>query len=103
VVEYRPGVAAKRNDLLGRLQDLSEEAIQRLTEVPGADRAVGALNALRDRTDELQRRVRGLEGLEQRLATLERKVDKLAKAQSSGGGSSARKTTSTKSTSTKKS
>ena len=53
----------RRGDLLGRLADLSEEAIQRLTEVPGADRAVGAVNALRERTDELQRRVRGLEGL----------------------------------------
>jgi hypothetical protein len=91
---------ARRGDLLGRLADLSEEAIQRLTEVPGADRAAGAINALRERTDELQRRVRGLEGLEQRLATLEKKVDKLSKAQpSSSARSTARKTTTTKSSS----
>jgi phage shock protein A len=91
---------ARRGDLLGRLADLSEEAIQRLTEVPGADRAVNAMNALRDRTDELQRRVRGLEALEQRLAALEKKVDKLSKAQSSTSArSTARKTTTTKSSS----
>ena len=96
---------ARRGDLLGRLADLSEEAIQRLTEVPGADRAVGALNALRERTDELQRRVRGLEGMEQRLAALERKVEKLSKSSSSSASSSrstAKKTTTTKSSSAKK-
>jgi hypothetical protein len=93
-------MAAKRNDLLGRLADLSEEAIQRLSDVPGGDRALGALNALRERTDELQRRVRGLEGLERRLADLEKKVDRLSKAQPSSGRSRARKTTSTKSSST---
>ena len=91
----------RRGDLLGRLADLSEDAIQRLTDVPGADRAVGALNALRERTDELQRRVRGLEGLEQRLTALEKKVDKLSKT--SPSLPPAKKTTTTKSSSAKKS
>ena len=76
-------MAGTRNkDLLSRLADLSEEAIQRLAEAPGADRLFHALNGLRDRVDELQKRVRGLEQLEQRLAALEKKVDRLAKAQS---------------------
>ena len=96
-------MATARRDLMGRLADLSEEAIQRLTEVPGADRAVGALNALRERTDELQRRVRGLEGMEQRLAALERKVDKLSKQGATSARSTAKKTTTTKSSSAKKS
>ena len=90
-------MAAKRNDLLGRLADLSEDAIQRLSDVPGAERALGAVNALRARTDELQKRVRGLEGLEQRLAELEKKVDKLSKAPAASARSTARKTTTTKS------
>jgi uncharacterized protein involved in exopolysaccharide biosynthesis len=91
---------ARRNDLLGRLADLSEEAIQRLSDAPGADRVLGAVNALRERTDELQKRVRGLEQLEQRLAALERKVDKLAKSGTSTPATASRtsrKTTSTKS------
>ena len=78
---------AKRTDLLGRLADLSEEAIQRLSDAPGADRVLGAMNARRDRLDELQRRVRGLEDLEERLTALEQKVEKLAK----GGASTAKK------------
>ena len=96
-------MATARRDLLGKLADLSEEAIQRLAEVPGGDRAVNALNTLRDRTDELQRRVRGLEGLEQRLAALERKVDKLVKQGTASARSTARKTTTTKSSSARKS
>jgi polyhydroxyalkanoate synthesis regulator phasin len=69
----------KRSDLLGRLADLSEEAMHRLQEAPGGDRVVGTMNAMRDRVDELQRRVRGIDELERRLTALERKVDKLAK------------------------
>jgi uncharacterized protein (DUF3084 family) len=72
-------MAEARKDLLGRLADLSEEAIQRLSEAPGADRVVQTLNTLRDRLDELQKRVRGLEELERRLAALEKKVDRLSK------------------------
>jgi hypothetical protein len=83
-----------RSDLLGRLADLSEDAIQRISDAPGADRVLGAMNAMRDRMDELQKRVRGLEDLEKRLAALERKVDKLGKASAAPSGS---KTTSTKS------
>jgi len=90
---------ARRNDLLGKLADLSEEAIQRLSDAPGADRLVSALNATRERVDDLQKRVRGLENLEQRLAALERKVDKLGKATTStvSRSGAARKATTTKS------
>jgi hypothetical protein len=89
---------ARRTDLLGRLADLSEEAIQRISDAPGGDRFLGALNTLRERMDELQKRVRGFEELEKRLAALERKVDKLGKSGSSASSSRpSRKTTSTKS------
>ena len=69
----------KRNDLLGKLAELSEEAMQRLQDAPGGDRVVGTMNAMRDRVDELQKRVRGLDDLERRLTALERKVEKLSK------------------------
>jgi uncharacterized protein involved in exopolysaccharide biosynthesis len=69
----------RRQDLLGRLADLSEEAVQRLSEAPGADRALQALKGLGDRVDELQRRTKGFEELEKRLATLEKKVDTMTK------------------------
>jgi len=87
---------ARRNDLFGKLADLSEEAMQRLSDAPGGERLLGALNAMRERVDELQKRVRGLEDLEKRLAALERKVDKLGKGAASTSSGSARKTTSAK-------
>ena len=67
-------------DLLGRLADLSEEAIQRLSEAPGADRVLQTLKGFGDRIDELQRRTRGFEELEKRLSTLEKRVDALSRS-----------------------
>jgi hypothetical protein len=84
-------MAERRQDLLGRLADISEEAIQRLSEAPGADRVLQALKGLGDRVDELQRRTRGFEELERRLSTVEKRVDGLAKpAQRSKSGARAR-------------
>ncbi len=85
----------RRNDLLGKLADLSDDAMQRLSDVPGGERLVSAINATRERVDEMQKRVRGMDDLEKRLAALERKVDKLAKG-SPSIGSSRSKTTGTK-------
>src|SRR3954451_22035729 len=61
-------MAEQKQDLLTRLADLSEGAVQRLSEAPGADRALQALKGLGDKVDELQRRTRGFEELEERLA-----------------------------------
>jgi hypothetical protein len=72
-------MADQTKDLLARLTDLSEGAIQRISEAPGADKAMQALKGLGDKVDELQRRTRGFEELEKRLTTLEKRVDSLAK------------------------
>lgn len=75
-------MADGNKDLLARLSDLSEGAVQRLSEAPGADRALQALKGLGDKVDELQRRTRGFEELEKRLTKLEKRVDGLAKPKS---------------------
>ena len=72
----------RKQDLLGRLADLSEEAIQKLADAPGADKVLHAFKGLADKVDELQRRTKGYEELESRLTALEEKVSGL------GGGSS---------------
>jgi hypothetical protein len=72
-------MAERKQDLFGRLADMSEDAIQRLSEAPGAERALQALKGLGDKVDELQRRTRGFEELEKRLTALEKKVDSMAK------------------------
>jgi hypothetical protein len=81
-------MAERKSDLMGQLTDLSEAAIQRLADAPGADRALQALKKLGERVDELQRRTKGYEELEKRLTALEKKVSGLAKSSSSTSGHS---------------
>lgn len=68
-------MARPRKDILTRLADAGEEAIARLTDTPGADRMLGAVTSMRDRMDEMQKRIRGLDDLERRVAELERRLD----------------------------
>ena len=70
--------AREPRDLLTMLADRGEEAIQRLSDAPGADRLLGAAQALRDRMDEMQKRIRGIDALEKRVAELEQKVEALS-------------------------
>ena len=68
------------DDLKAKITDLSGDAMKRLADAPGGDRLVGALNATRERLDDLQKKIRGIDELNARLTALEKKVDKLAKA-----------------------
>jgi hypothetical protein len=90
---------AKRRNIVERLADAGEEAIQRIGTAPGADKVLGALGSLREGVDDLQKRMRGVEGLEKRLKALERRLDKLE----GKGKTTARKTASTAKRSTTKS
>jgi hypothetical protein len=72
-------MADTKEDLLARLADLSEGALQRLSEAPGADRALQALKALGEKVDEMQRQMRRFPEMEKRLSTLEKRVDAMAK------------------------
>jgi hypothetical protein len=86
-----------------RLADVGEEAIQRIGSTPGADRLVGALGSMRELVDDLQKRVRGLEGLDKRLAALERRLDKIeGKGTTTARKTTSRKTTTRRSTTTRK-
>jgi len=74
-------------DIFTKLADAGEEAIAKLTEAPGADRMLGTVTSMRDRVDEIQRRLRGLDELERRVAELERRVDAVAPAKAKPAGS----------------
>jgi hypothetical protein len=89
----------RQRNLVERLTDAGEEAIQRIGSAPGADRVLGTLNTVRDRVDDLQKRVRGLEALERRLTAAERRLDKLE----GKGAASTRKSASRKRSTTRKS
>ncbi|MFO7572140.1 MAG: hypothetical protein R6W48_05995 [Gaiellaceae bacterium] len=74
---------AREKDFVTRLADAGEEALHRLTELPGGQRAVSAMNDLRTRVDDLAKKVRGIDALEERVAKLEKEVASLKKAKAS--------------------
>jgi len=66
-------------DLIARLADAGEEALQRIAELPGGQKALTAVNELRARVDDLAKKVRGIDALEARVAKLEKEVAALKK------------------------
>jgi methyl coenzyme M reductase subunit C-like uncharacterized protein (methanogenesis marker protein 7) len=70
-------MAGSRDNLVSRLADAGEQTIQRLVDAPGADRFLGGLTSMRERMDDMQKKLRGLDALEKRVATLERRLDKV--------------------------
>jgi uncharacterized small protein (DUF1192 family) len=69
--------AKKDKDVMGRLADRGEDVLHKLVDLPGGAKALKAFNELRDRVDELGKKVRGIDELEQRVAALEAEVAKL--------------------------
>jgi uncharacterized protein involved in exopolysaccharide biosynthesis len=70
----------QQKDVLQRLADSGEEALQKFIEdLPGGTKVVGAANSLFHRVDELTKRMRSLDPLERRVAELERRLDTLTK------------------------
>jgi hypothetical protein len=67
-------------DMIARLAERGEQTIARLAELPGGTKALKAANDLRTRVDELGKKVRGIDALEQRVAKLEEELAALKRA-----------------------
>ena len=67
-------------DFVTRLADAGEEALQRIAELPGGQKALTAVNDLRTRVDDLAKKVRGIDELEARVAKLEKELAAQKKA-----------------------
>lgn len=77
------------DDVIGRLAGKGEQAMQRIADLPGGSRALRAFNDLKNRVDDLSRKVRGIDALEQRVAKLEKDVAALKRAQKPGSAQKA--------------
>jgi polyhydroxyalkanoate synthesis regulator phasin len=64
----------QQKDILTRFQDLTAEALHRLQDVPGGSKLVEAVNDTKARLDEMQKKLRGLDELEKRVAKLEKQL-----------------------------
>jgi hypothetical protein len=73
----RPQQQQQQKTLVSQLADAGEEAIRRLADAPGADRFMGAMTSMRERMDDMQKKLRGLDALERRLRSVERRLDAL--------------------------
>ena len=71
--------ATQPKDILARVQDLGEEALHKLAEAPGGARLLEMANQSRTRLDEMQKKLRGLDVLEERVEALEKRLDALTK------------------------
>lgn len=87
----------KQKDLLTRLSDAGEEALSRVAGSQTTARVVETLGGMRERVDDLQKKVRGLDALEERVAKLEKRLDEMSKPKRAtrSRASTARKTTGT--------
>ena len=68
-------------DVIARLAGKGEQALHRIAELPGGTRALQAFNDLKTRVDDLSKKVRGIDELEQRVAKLEKELAALKRAQ----------------------
>jgi outer membrane murein-binding lipoprotein Lpp len=77
--------SASEKDFVTRLADVGEDALHRLAELPGGQKAMTAVNDVRARVDELAKKVRGIDALETRVAKLEKDVAALKRAKAASG------------------
>jgi uncharacterized protein YoxC len=82
-------LAAQGEDMIGRINDLN-------VNIPGSQKLMDTANQLKERLDDVQRRLRGLDVLERRVDALEKRVDQLS-ASAGGGKATTKRTTETKS------
>jgi uncharacterized protein YoxC len=94
----------QQKDLLTRLSDVGEEALSRVASSSTTSRVMETVGGMRERLDDVQRKVRGLDALEKRVAKLEKRVDELSKPKRAPATRSrttaAKRTTTPKKTST---
>lgn len=85
----------RQRDILNRLADVGEEAFTRVAGSQTTARVVETVAGMKERMDEMQKRVRGLDELERRVAKLEQTVEGLSKPKAATGsrstGSTAKK------------
>jgi DNA repair ATPase RecN len=69
----------QQKDILTQFRDLGSEALHKLADVPGGSKLMEMANESRSRLDEIQKKLRGLDALEKRVAKLERQLADQAK------------------------
>ena len=85
-------MAETNKDLLTRLADRGESVVGRITDLPGAKALMERTTSMTKQLNDVQRRLRSLDPLEQRVTALEKRVNTLEGKGSTGKKATARKT-----------
>jgi hypothetical protein len=89
-------------DVISRLADAGEEALQKLADLPGGKSLVKAIGDIRTRLDDTTTKLRKLDPLERRVSAIEKRLKALegpkATTARKSTGSAARKATTRKTT-----
>ena len=88
----------QQKDLLTRLSDVGEEALSRVAGSQATARVLEGVGGMRERLDDVQRKVRGLDALEKRVTKLEKRVDELSKPKRAASPSRSRASTTKRTT-----
>ncbi|MGH3080798.1 MAG: hypothetical protein ACRDNH_06640 [Gaiellaceae bacterium] len=88
----------QQKDLLTRLSDVGEEALSRVAGSPTTARLLDSVGGMRERLDDVQKKVRGLDALEKRVAKLEKRVEELSKPKRAAASSRSRASTTKRAT-----
>jgi hypothetical protein len=67
-------VKKPEKDIITRLADAGEDAVQKLGDLPGGKAMIDAANALRERLDEVAARIRAIDPLEKRVTAIEKRL-----------------------------
>jgi hypothetical protein len=82
-----------QKDLLTRLSDAGEEALSRVAGSQATSRVMETVGGMRERLEDVQKKVRGIDALEKRVANLEKRVEELSKPKRSTASRSRASTT----------
>jgi polyhydroxyalkanoate synthesis regulator phasin len=93
--QQKSSAKSQQKDIFAQVRDLGSEAFNRLSEIPGGSRLAEMANETKARLDEMQKKLRGLDALERRVAKLEQQLAALnaSKATTARKPSTARKST----------
>ena len=95
-------MAKEKQDVLSKLADKGEGALSRVASSQTTTRVVESVLGMRERMDEVQKKVRGIDELEKRVAKLEKELAELQKPKAKPKTARARSTSATPRKSTAK-
>lgn len=85
-------------DVIARLADKGEEALQKLGDLPGGKSLLKAMGDIRTRLDDTTTKLRKLDPLERRVTSIERRLKALEGPKTAAKRTTTRKTTARKTT-----